>query len=63
MLHNFVRDRDGYEFNDTMVIRGWEDSDLTDEPMIRGGAMGIRNKLADYFLTDAGTLSWQMSIR
>lgn len=54
MLHNFVLDRDEYEFNDTMVIRGWKYLDFTDGLMERGGAIGIRDKLADSFLTDAG---------
>ncbi|XP_068082561.1 uncharacterized protein [Anabrus simplex] len=61
VLHNFVRDRDGFETEDTMTITGLED--LPSEETARGGlgANNLRNVLADYFLTDIGAVKWQMS--
>jgi hypothetical protein len=36
--------------------------DVSDGQSVRGGltANSARNKVADYFLTDAGAASWQM---
>ena len=36
---------------------------VPDEQSVRGGltANSVRNKVADYFLIDAGAASWQMS--
>lgn len=61
VLHNFVRDRDGYEIEDTMTITGLDD--LRSEQTVRGGltANNVRNVLAEYFLTDVGAVKWQMS--
>lgn len=60
VLHNFVRDRDGYLPEDTTTIAGLED--LPREPTARGGlqANNIRNILNKYFVT-IGALPWQMS--
>ena len=59
-LHNFVRERDGYKFEDALTVTGLED--VPDGQSVRRGltANSIRNKVADYFLTDAGAASWQM---
>jgi hypothetical protein len=61
ILHNFVRDRDGYRVEDTMTITGFED--LPRAQVVRGGlaANNIRNVLSDYFLTNVGAVKWQMS--
>jgi len=60
VLHNFVRDRDGYKFEDTLTVIGLED--VPDGQSVRGGltANSVRNKVADYILKDAGAASWQM---
>jgi hypothetical protein len=52
--HNFVRKRVGYKFEDAMTVTGLED--ISDGPSVRGGltANNVRNKVADYFLTDSG---------
>lgn len=61
ILHNFVRVRDGYQPEDTMTIFGLED--LSGEQVRRGGlaANNVRNILADYFMTEPGQVSWQLS--
>jgi len=60
-LHNFVRDRGGYKSEDVMTVTGLED--VPDGQLVCGGltANNIKNKVAEYFLTDAGAVSWQMS--
>lgn len=61
VLHNFVRDRDGYLVEDTTTITGLED--LAGENTTRGGlaANNIRSVLCSYFLSDVGSVPWQMS--
>lgn len=59
VLHNFVRDRDGYQFEDTLTISELEDLKLGGQ-MVRGGVQGIRDHLANYFMEE-GALSWQLS--
>ena len=61
VLHNFVRDRDGYNFDDTTSVVGLMDLPRSGQP-VRGGMKSnkVRNVLADYFLTDVGALPWQM---
>ena len=61
VLHNYVRDRDGYEVEDTMTITGL--SDMPRQRVARGGISpnDVRNILSDYFLTDVGSVEWQLS--
>lgn len=60
ILHNFVRERDGYKIEDTFTVEGFEE--LPNTPVVRGGitANDIRNTFADYFVSEMGSLSWQM---
>ena len=60
-LQNFVRERDGYKFQDVMTVTGLED--VPDGQPARRGltANTVRNKVAEYFLTDAGAVPLQMS--
>jgi hypothetical protein len=53
--------RDGYKFEDALTVTGLED--VPDGQSVRGGltANSVRNKVADYFLTDTGASSWRMS--
>jgi hypothetical protein len=55
------REREGYKFEDALRVTGLED--VPDGQLVRGGltANSVRNTAADYFLTDAGAASWQMS--
>ena len=59
LLHNFVRERDGYTFEVAMTLTGLED--VTAGQSIHGGltANNVRDKAVDYFLTDAGAVPWQ----
>jgi len=61
VLHNSVRERDGYKSEDDLTVTGLED--VPDGQSVRGGLItnNVRNKVADYFLTDAGAASCQMS--
>lgn len=61
VLHNFVRDRDGYLPEDTTTITGLED--LPREPTARGGlqANNVRKILSKYFQTHVGAVPWQLS--
>jgi hypothetical protein len=61
VLHNFVRERDGYKFEDSLTVTGLED--VPDGQSVHGGitANNVRNKLANYLVTDSGAASWQMS--
>ena len=61
LLHNFLLERDSYKFEDAMTVNGLEDvPDGQSEP--RGlTANSVSNKAADYFLTGAGAVPWQMS--
>ena len=61
VLHNFVRERDGYKFEDVLTMTGLED--VPGGQSVRGEltANSVRNTADDYFLIDAGAVSWQMS--
>lgn len=61
VLHNFVRDRDGYLPEDTTTISGLED--VSREPTARGGlqANNVRQILTKYFVSPIGSVPWQMS--
>ena len=61
ILHNYVRDRDGYMIEDTTSIIGLED--IQGENTTRGGlkANNVRNILCKYFVSSVGRISWQMS--
>lgn len=59
VLHNFVRERDGYNFEHTLTVEGMVDMvpDAT-----RGGRAinDIRDRLANYFLSNEGQIPWQL---
>ncbi|KAK4886848.1 hypothetical protein RN001_003119 [Aquatica leii] len=59
VLYNFVRERDGYNFGHTLTVEALADivPDAT-----RGGKTinDIRDKLANYFLSNNGQIPWQL---
>lgn len=56
VLHNFIRVRDGYNGNDTLSITGLIDLDT--QPVSRTGNT-LREVFSDYFISPAGSVSWQ----
>lgn len=63
VLHNYVRDRDGYNMENTLSISGFEDvpSDEITRNQTTMRAKNIRDVLKDYFMTAVGSVSWQFS--
>ena len=61
VLHNYVRERDGYKVEDAMTLTGLED--VPGQIAVRGELTAdiIRNKVADYFITNARSVPWKMS--
>jgi hypothetical protein len=56
VLYNFVRETDGYKFEDALTLTGLEV--VPDKQSVRGRltANNVWNKVADYLLTDAGAV-------
>jgi len=68
VLHNFVRSKDGFNIQDTTSTEGFieiEQDTLSDctsratNQSINELYMNYRNNLADYFVLDIGSVSWQ----
>lgn len=59
VLHNYVRQRDGYNFDDTLVITGLQDFETGST--LQGGryANKIRDAYCNYFNSDVGKVAWQ----
>jgi len=66
ILHNIIREKDGLHYeeyeNNELPIIGTDDA-VDQENYVRGGrhANEIRNKYAEYLVSDAGSVSWQNS--
>jgi hypothetical protein len=62
VLHNFVRERDGYHFEHTLSINGLQP--LSEGPLPRNQGQvkekSIRMKYAEYFMSEQGSVKWQM---
>lgn len=60
VLHNFVRERDGFHFDDSYETTPAMDN-LRNERNPRGGiqANNIRSIFADYFVSHEGCVPWQ----
>jgi hypothetical protein len=61
VLHNFVHERDGCKFEDALTVIGLEDVPNGQSVRVVLTANSVRNKVADYFVTDAGAVPQQMS--
>ncbi|XP_063585074.1 uncharacterized protein LOC134762506 [Penaeus indicus] len=61
ILHNFVQERERYNFEDTLTIIGLDD--VPRALSVRSGAPAnfIRNAFTDYFMSKTGSLSRQFS--
>lgn len=59
VLHNFVRERDGFQVEDTLTVEGLFETDPTAGPTSRK-ATKLRDKFADYFVSEEGAIPWQM---
>lgn len=61
ILHNFIRLRDGYKFENTLSIDGLEnvnEINVQNNDVTRCSNT-IRDKFANYFISDAGKVEWQ----
>lgn len=66
LLHNYVRQRDGYNFTDSLTITGLGERTAarptarnTDQARYGPAVVAIRNEFANYFESDAGKVPWQ----
>jgi hypothetical protein len=62
LLHNFVRKRDGYQFEDAITTPDLQDFDR--DNMNRGNhrALTVRDNFANYFVSEEGELPWQCNV-
>jgi len=56
--HNYVREKNGINFQDTLSIDGFEDTNTTYSDRGTRSASDMRNTFADYFST-VGVVPWQ----
>lgn len=59
VLHNFVRQRDGYKIEDTLSVEGLYEWNGDCQPPTKK-AIQLREKFCDYFVSEAGAVDWQM---
>ena len=60
VLHNFVRRRDGYQFEDTLT-NNLNDISVRGTGSLTQGQV-VREMFADYFSSSEGSLAWQGSM-
>lgn len=62
VLHNFVRERDGYQFEDTLSITGLQQIPRELLPKNKGKMKekSIRMEFANYFMSVQGSVKWQL---
>ncbi|CAK1593449.1 unnamed protein product [Parnassius mnemosyne] len=59
ILHNYIRERDGYKFEDTLTIEGFQNNTNTNNiSVVRSGDV-LRDKFANYFVSEVGAIPWQ----
>ncbi|XP_022181966.1 protein ALP1-like [Myzus persicae] len=59
VLHNFVRARDGYDFEDSLTVTGMEDIELDNNFNVNRSVNRYRDALANYFSSELGQVAWQ----
>lgn len=59
ILHNFVRTRDGYTFEDTLTVQGLVPLVATRYTVRSKQVTDIRDGFAEYFVSAEGELPWQ----
>lgn len=62
VLHNFVRNRDGFVFEDTLSIQGLEDMNSSGLSTRTKSVADIRDKFAEYFVSPEGEVPWQYKV-
>ncbi len=60
VLHNIVRERDGFRFEDTLTIQGLHDTMPTDNTQASNSTKCMRTLFKDYF-NNEGAVSWQLN--
>lgn len=61
ILHNFVKERDGSAFEDTLTVTGFQDFKSPVNYRGTTPALDVRQKFTDYFMSEKGSLPWQMN--
>lgn len=62
ILHNFVRRREGYKFEETLNVTGFEGLNVDNESRGTAIAINVRDTFADYFDSTEGALEWQYRV-
>jgi hypothetical protein len=57
VLHNSVRDGDGFQLEDTLSVVGFENTVGS-----RANVQRIRDTFADYFVSNIGQVPWQKTV-
>uniref|UniRef100_A0A8C5LZJ8 DDE Tnp4 domain-containing protein n=1 Tax=Leptobrachium leishanense TaxID=445787 RepID=A0A8C5LZJ8_9ANUR len=60
IVHNYVRARDGFNFDDTLIIMGLEDYANDDIIAVNRHSNRFRDALSNYFISNAGQVPWQL---
>lgn len=58
-LHNFVRERDGVDFENTLNVIGLDEGEAEIQPGGPRSALTIRDKFVEYFSSEEGSVPWQ----
>lgn len=59
LLHNFVRDRDGFTFEDTIAVSELTDDTIMDNSQPGNATKCVRIELSDFFLNEE-QVPWQI---
>ncbi|XP_008182845.1 uncharacterized protein LOC103309362 [Acyrthosiphon pisum] len=59
VLHNYIRERDGYRVEDTLTVEGFQELNLNMNGNITRSGDMIRDKFANYFVSPSGSVPWQ----